>query len=151
MIIETAALGSIEITVEQIYRFEKGIPGFEEETEFALIPVEDSPFFHFQSLKEKHLSFLLADPFAFFPEYEFELGSSETAALDIRSDVFVRSIVTLHEQIDKSTMNILAPIVLNPENRRGLQIVLHNSSYPTKHLLWPYEPESAADPAEGGE
>ncbi|QDH20853.1 flagellar assembly protein FliW [Saccharibacillus brassicae] len=151
MIIETATLGSTEITVEQIYHFEKGIPGFDEETEFALIPVEDSPFFHFQSLKEKHLSFLLVDPFVFFPEYEFELGSSEKEALGIHSDVVVRSIVTLHEEVEKSTMNILAPIVLNPKKRKGLQVVLHNSSYPTKHLLWPSELESAINPVEGGE
>lgn len=151
MIIETAALGNIEITVEQIYRFEKGIPGFEEETEFALIPVEESPFFHLQSLKEKHLSFLLVDPFVFFSEYEFEVGDNDLEILGIQEEVIVRSIVTLHEQIEKSTMNILAPIVLNPSNRKGLQTVLHHSPYPTKHPLWQEELEIEANPVEGGE
>ncbi|MDO3412081.1 flagellar assembly protein FliW [Saccharibacillus sp. CPCC 101409] len=152
MIIETSSLGNIEITVEQIYRFENGIPGFEEENEFALLPVEGSPFFHLQSLKEKHLSFLLADPFVFFPEYEFELGDSDSEELELQTGVQVRCIVTLRDDIEKSTMNILAPLVLNPVKRKGRQIVLHNSAYATKHPLFASEAagQSPSDSIEGG-
>ena len=149
MIIETSAWGSKEITVEQIYRFERGIPGFEDEHEFVLLPMEDEPFYYLQSLKQEHLAFLLADPFVFFPDYEFELGDSDAKELGIESEVLVRCIVTLQEQIEHSTMNILAPIVLNPVKRLGKQIVLHHSDYQTKYPLWKLE--IVQDPQQGGE
>jgi len=150
MIIETSAWGSQEITVEQIYRFEKGIPGFEEETEFALLPMEDGPFFYLQSLKQQELSFLLTDPFVFFSTYEFELGIADKAELAIDDNVFVRCIVTLHESIEQSSMNILAPIVFNPSNRKGKQIVLHNSAYQTRYPLWASESAQPSSSMEGG-
>lgn len=150
MIIETSAWGSKEITVEQIFRFEKGIPGFEDENEFALLPMEDSPFFYLQSLKQESLSFLLTDPFIFFPDYEFELGAGDADELDIKEEVFVRCIVTLQEQVEQSTMNILAPLVFNPSNRKGKQIVLHNSAYQTRYPLWSTDRHQESELTEGG-
>ncbi|WP_172196387.1 flagellar assembly protein FliW [Saccharibacillus qingshengii] len=150
MIIETSAWGSKEITVEQIYRFEKGIPGFEDETEFALLPMEDGPFFYLQSLKQGALSFLLTDPFIFFPAYEFELGTGDAAELGIGEHIFVRCIVTLHEEIEQSSMNILAPIVFNPSNRKSKQVVLHNSAYQTRYPLWAADTTQESASIEGG-
>lgn len=153
MIIETSAWGSKEITVEQIYRFEKGIPGFEDENEFALLPMEDGPFYYLQSLKQEALSFLLTDPFIFFPDYEFELGTSDKAELEIEEEIFVRCIVTLQESIEQSSMNVLAPLVFNPVNRKAKQIVLHNAAYRTRYPLWTGEDTSSVEessPLEGG-
>ncbi|AIQ26381.1 flagellar assembly protein FliW [Paenibacillus sp. FSL H7-0737] len=135
MIIETLSWGKLEVTEEQVYHLSKGILGFDEKSDFAFIDIEDTPFWYLQSMEEKELSFLLGDPFAFYPSYEFELPDDETEELEIQSDVIVRCIITLKDQVDKSTINLLAPIVLNPGNRKGKQIVLHKSSYLTKHTL----------------
>ena len=67
MLIETSTWGSLEITEEQIYEFPKGIPGFEKETRFALLTLEQGPFAYLQSLKVKELAFVIADPFVFIP------------------------------------------------------------------------------------
>ncbi|WP_054957462.1 flagellar assembly protein FliW [Paenibacillus dakarensis] len=137
MIIETSAWGSIEVTEEQIYQFPKGIPGFEQETSFALLSMEGGPFAYLQSLKEKELAFVLADPFVFYPEYEFELPDSESTELALKEGhVYVRNIVTLKDPIEQSSINLLAPIVMNTEKKIGKQVVLHHSSYRTSHRLW---------------
>jgi flagellar assembly factor FliW len=148
LIIETLSWGKLEVTEEQVYHFNKGIPGFDEETDFALIAMEDTPFWYLQSMKEKKLSFLLGDPFAFYPSYEFELPDDETEELEIQSDIIVRCIITLKDQVDKSTINLLAPIVLNPGNRKGKQVVLHKSSYLTKHTLLS---EKSVEDGKGGD
>ncbi|SFS85300.1 flagellar assembly protein FliW [Paenibacillus sp. 453mf] len=135
MIIETSSWGILEIQEDQIYVFNKGIPGFEDEKEFAIIPYENSPFGIMQSMSEPGLSFLLADPFLFEPEYEFELPDHETTELDIESSVWVRCIVTLQSSIEESSLNLLAPIVINPDNNNCKQIVLHQSGYQTKHKM----------------
>lgn len=141
MIIETLTWGNLEIEEKQIYRFEKGIPGFDEETEFALIEHE-TPFLYLQSIKEKGLAFLLGDPFSFFPDYEFELPESDKEELELESQVKVYGMITLREQIEQSTINLLAPIVLNTEMRLGKQVVLHQTTYQTRHPLWPQHSSS---------
>lgn len=148
MIIETLSWGKLEVHEEQLYHFSKGVPAFEKETDFALVAMEDSPFWVLQSLSNKSLSFLLGDPFSFYPEYEFELPTAEAEELEIAAQVIVRCIITLKEQVEESTINLLAPIVLNPEQLKGKQVVLHKSPYHTKHSL--FQEQSVIDGKDGG-
>ncbi|KTD83856.1 flagellar assembly protein FliW [Paenibacillus etheri] len=148
MIIETLSWGKLEVDKEQLYHFPKGIPGFDEETDFVLIMMTETPFWYLQSVKSKGLSFLLGDPFAFYPTYEFELPDAEAEELEIRSDVDVRCIITLKENVEQSTINLLAPIVLNPEELKGKQVVLHKAPYHTKHSLFQEQP--VIDGKDGG-
>lgn len=135
MIIETLSWGKLDVNEEQLYHFSKGIPGFDEHTDFALINMDGTPFWYLQSVTEMGLSFLLSDPFIFYPTYEFELPDDEREELGIETEVIVRCIITLKEQAEQSTINLLAPIVLNPVAHSGKQIVLHRSPYHTKHGL----------------
>lgn len=135
MIIETLSWGKLEVDEEQVYHFPKGLPGFDEETDFALIAMNETPFWYLQSTKSKGLSFLLGDPFIFYPYYEFELPDEEAEELGIDSEIIVRCVITLKEQVEHSTINLLAPIVLNPIVRFAKQIVLHRAPYHTKHSL----------------
>ena len=134
--------GEVEVQEKDIYQFPKGLPGFEEETEFALIAWEDTPFSYLQSVREKDLSFLLVSPFTFVPNYSFELSEVDKEELEIVEQVSVYSMVTIHSQTNKSTMNLLAPVVLNPEQRLGKQVVLHQSLYETRHLIWTEDEEA---------
>ncbi|MFF2018093.1 flagellar assembly protein FliW [Paenibacillus sp. NPDC058177] len=145
MIIETLSWGKLEVIKEQLYHFPKGIPGFDEETDFALIEMTEGPFWYLQSVKNEGLSFLLGDPFVFYPSYEFELPDDEAEELRIGSNVCVRCIITLKEQVEQSTINLLAPIVLNPDGNVGKQIVLHKSPYRTKHRLLQLPPIDGKD------
>lgn len=148
VLIETLTWGSLEVASDQIYHFAKGIPGFDEETDFALIDKGDGLFVHLQSLKSPDLAFLLVDPFVFYPSYEFELPEGDGEELELEAQVIVRCIVTLRAQVEKSTINLLAPIVLNPEKHLGKQVVLHQVGYQTRHPLWSDStPEAASGKA----
>jgi len=148
LIIETLSWGKLEVDEKQIYHFSKGLPGFDTETDFAMITMEDTPFGYLQSIKDKGLSFLLGDPFAFYPTYEFELPNNEAEELGIATEIIVRCIITLKEQVEQSTINLLAPIVLNPLEYSGKQIVLHKVPYHTKHSL--LQEQSIVDGKDGG-
>ncbi len=87
-------------------------------------------------MKEPGLAFLLVSPFVFVPDYSFELSEADKEELEIQDQVSVYSIVTIQAEANKSTMNLLAPVVLNPDKRMGKQVVLHQSSYETRHLIW---------------
>ncbi len=50
--------------------------------------------------------------------------------------VLVYNILTIPEQIDKMTANLLGPIIINREDLIGKQVILNDSKYTTKHLLF---------------
>lgn len=138
MKIDTIAFGSIDIKEEQIYSFAQGLPGFEQFKRFVMIDVEETPFTYLQSVEEGELAFLMADPFLFYPTYEFDLPESarELLQVEMMEQVSVRVIVSIKESLEQATINLVAPIVMNVEARTGKQVVLTKTTYSTKHPLF---------------
>ena len=139
--VNTSRFGEIEVDEKKIVHFDKGIPAFEDETEFVILPYEEeSPYYFMQSLKSPDLAFLLTNPFLFFPDYTFEIDDETLAQLDVKNqdDVFYYAMITIpNGSIRYMTANLLAPVVLNSDNMRAKQVVLEKSNYTTKHRLFP--------------
>ncbi|MBE8952703.1 MAG: flagellar assembly protein FliW [Quinella sp. 1Q7] len=137
----TSRFGEIEVDEQKIVRFKNGIPAFEDEHEFIILPYEEeSPYYFMQSLTTPDLAFLLTIPFLFFPDYSFELDDESIKELDIQNqeNVFYYSMVTIpNGSIRYMTANLVAPIVLNGANMQAKQVVLEKSNYTTKHRLFP--------------
>ncbi len=136
MLIATKLLGEVEIKKEDIISFENGILGFEDEKKFALLPLgEESPFVLLQSIVNDGLGFIMSYPFAFFPDYQFSLSQEEREEMKLTSgeDALAYTIVTVQNPFKESTMNLLAPIVINNKEHTGKQIVLREENYTTKH------------------
>lgn len=139
--VNTSRFGEIEVDESKIVHFKDGIPAFEDEHEFIILPYEDeSPYYFMQSLKSPDLAFLLTIPFLFFNDYTFELDEESVKELDITNpdNVFYYSMVTIpNGSIRYMTANLVAPIVLNSDNMQAKQVVLEKSNYTTKHRLFP--------------
>jgi flagellar assembly factor FliW len=137
MKLQTKFEETVEIKESDILNFEQGLPGFEEETQFVLIPMEGTPFSILQSVVTTELAFVTANPFAFFKEYDFELSVSTIEQLNIEKskDVFVQVIVTVSNPFEKSTVNLQAPIIINQISNAGKQVVLTDGKYQTRHPL----------------
>lgn len=119
---------------------EGGIVGLSENTRFVLLDPEDdeSSFRWLQSLDDPAIAFVVADPFDLFANYEPEIPDEDLEILGINSpeDIALICVLTVPGDIRSVTANLLAPIVVNVETRRGKQIILTNSSYRTKHRLF---------------
>ena len=62
--IKTNRFGELEIDDSRVVHFKEGIPAFEDEHEFVILPYdEDSPYYFMQSLKSPELAFILTEPF----------------------------------------------------------------------------------------
>jgi flagellar assembly factor FliW len=127
----------LEINESDILHFDNGLPGFEEEKQFILLPIEDTKLSMLQSIKQKNLAFIITDPFIFFQNYDFELGSLEQKLLGIKeeNDVYVQVIITVRDPYVNSTANLQAPIIINTKNNKCKQVVLTDNRYRTKHFL----------------
>ncbi len=139
MKIATKFLGEVEITNEDIITFPEGIPGFQDVTKFVLLPLDqDLPLALLQAIETAELSFIVAYPFVFKPNYAFDLSmeDSNVLAADQEEDIVTYAIVTLKEKLSDSTMNLLAPVVINMKKKVGKQIVLSDSkAYPLRFSL----------------
>lgn len=136
--LKTKYLGEISIKTEDVFTFEKGIPGFLDETEFVMLPFgDDNPFYIMQSVKTPMLAFVVTEPFLFFPSYDFELDDSVVNQLQIASekDVHIFTILTIGEPFSETTANLQAPVVLNVNKKLGKQVILSDERYTTKHRL----------------
>lgn len=138
MKIDTRLFGALEIKEDDILHFPHGIPGFEHTREFTMVHLDnDIPFSYLQCIDAPELSLLLADPFLFYPEYAFDLGDSVRVELEVNdaSIIMVRTVVSMKDHLHNATMNLLAPIVINTARRIGKQVVLHHTSFSTRHKL----------------
>ncbi|WMT40664.1 flagellar assembly protein FliW [Paenibacillus sp. D2_2] len=147
MELDTAQFGVVDVKEKQIFNFPKGIPGFEEYTQFAVIDLPDGPFSYLQSVQESQIALLITDPFIFFPDYEFELSDHAIEELELGTLLMIRCILTLNKEVSKSTINLLAPVVFNLETQRAKQVILHSTEYSSRHFLWSKEEPSLADKA----
>ena len=139
--VNTVRFGEIEVEEDKIVRFKEGIPAFEDEHEFLIIPYdEESPYYFMQSLKTPELAFLITTPFIFFPDYVIEIDDETLDELKIKNqeDVMLYSLITIpNGSVRYMTANLLAPVVINTENMQAKQIVMEKTRYTTKHRLFP--------------
>ncbi|SFB25295.1 MULTISPECIES: flagellar assembly protein FliW [unclassified Bacillus (in: firmicutes)] len=131
--------GEVDIILEEIIHFEKGIPGFGDEKEFVVLPLsDDKTFLVLQSVKNQYLAFVITNPFHFFKEYDFQMEDAEVKELGINDEkeVVVYSILTVQDPFGKTTANLQAPLIVNSSNRKAKQIILNDSELKTKHPIF---------------
>ncbi len=143
MKIATKFLGEVEIIEQDILTFEHGLLGLEEERKFILLPIDaDLPLAILQSIERPEIGFVVAYPFAFKKDYNFDISEEDLEQLHLEKEenVLTYSIVTMKDTFQDSTINLLAPLIINMEKKCGKQIVLQDSkSYPLRYPMQPLE------------
>lgn len=139
MKINTKFLGEVEVNENDLITFEYGMPGFPDLHKFILLPLDaDLPLAVLQSSEQVEIGFVVAYPFAFKKDYAFDISEEDKEDLKIEKeeDVIAYSILTLKDTFPESTLNLLAPVVINANKKLGKQIVLQDSSiYPLKYPI----------------
>jgi len=134
--------GEMEIEEQDIIDFPLGLPGFEHFHMFALqSPADLEPFRLLVPLEDPNISFIVTDPFLFFPDYEFELDETSKTEMEVteNSKLTVVVIVNVRDRIENATVNLAAPVVINDGKRLGKQVILSTSRYTTRHRLFDLE------------
>jgi flagellar assembly factor FliW len=128
--------GEHAIPGEKVLHFPDGLIGFREAHRFALLDGgrPGSPFRCLVSLDVPELGFVVCEPAALWPGYGSDLPPPAEGAAGERA---VLAIVTVPENAQEMTANLMAPIVLDCRSRTGRQLVLDNGRYSTRHTLLP--------------
>ncbi|MDR2302962.1 MAG: flagellar assembly protein FliW [Treponema sp.] len=134
MKVATKPYGLIEVDERQKIYFPKGLFGFEGIKDYLLLDADRQPFYWLQAQEVEQLAFILINPFLFRPDYELNIDDEELTAIGITSvdKALVFSIVTMLSG-SPMTANLQGPLVINRDTRVGLQAILSDSRWKTKH------------------
>ena len=129
---------TIEITDDEIITFPNGLVGCAAWRRFVLLSDDEIPGLHtFYCLDDSRISFLVTDPFLVEPAYRAAISPTDLGriGLDQPEDAVLLCILTTHTDPVRITANLLGPLILNPRAQLGVQLVLIDSSYTTRHPL----------------
>jgi flagellar assembly factor FliW len=135
MIVNTKAFGQIEVDERHKINFPQGLFGFEDFKEYILMDAEHEPFFWLQSLDDQDIAFIIINPFLFRPDYEVNINNEDLSEIDIASpeNALIFAIITIPQDGTSMTANLQGPLVINKEKMIGMQAVLADARWKTKH------------------
>lgn len=140
MKINTKKFGEININDNLVFDFVEPIIGYDSLTKYVLVEhAENSAFKWLQSIEDSSLAFPVTSPAFFDIDYQFEIPTDKAEKIGLTSveSLISLNIVTIPKSNPrKATINLLAPIIINATNKQGMQIILSNSNYPVKSMLF---------------
>ena len=135
----TAQLIDVTETAElPVLEFVAPMPGFPEQRRFVLVRLEDEGvLYSLTSIEVPHLRFLVVPPTPFFPDYEIDIDNESLVALGLpeADDLLVLLVITAGDTLADTTVNLMAPIVVNQRSRCAVQLVLGASGLPVRAPL----------------
>lgn len=140
-VLETRTFGPLDYAAEAVIAFPRGLPGFETLREFLLLDLPDqAPVLYLQCVDSPEVCFVTLPVRVVDPGYRLWISPEDEAALDSAAeDRLALTIVAGHEQ-ERPTANLLAPVVISPSARRGVQAVRTDRFYSHQHPLFEAAP-----------
>ena len=124
--------------------FSEGLPGFETCRRYVVVTAPAfEPFCSLQGQGEDAPVFIAIDPRRVAPDFPCTLDPTDRARLHLTPDdspeppLLWLSVVTVGDA--GATVNLRAPIVINPQSMRGVQLLPSASEQPLAFALTPAE------------
>ena len=143
---ETPRFGSIDVDADKMIRFENGMPGFPDCTQFIVMDHDiATPLKWLQCVERSEVAFLVVEPEQVLRNYEFDVPSwvlrlvSWNEGDDTRD---VGAFLILNVNDGELTANLRAPVVVNIRKRLAFQMILDDMEIPIQHPIRPEEKTS---------
>jgi flagellar assembly factor FliW len=136
LIVQTR-FGEFEADARNMLQFPVGVPGFEQCRRFVVLSsVAMAPVQCLHAVDGPPASFLVVDPRLVLADYRCILSGPDKERLGVVGDepLLWLAVVTVHED-QGASVNLRAPIVINPARMLGFQVVPYDSLYPVKFPL----------------
>jgi flagellar assembly factor FliW len=134
----TSATIAPSVQAKSAMLFAAGLVGCEDWKRFVLITDAGTelPLARLQSLDDSRIALIVTDPNRVAANYSVTLTSQDRADLDLADGVEAEVYCTLTVGSDGwLTANLLGPLVVNPVNLHGKQLVLTESGYSPAHPI----------------
>ena len=141
MTLETKVFGEVTIEEDKIITFPGGIIGFPDLTQFALLDDEDdgiATIHWLQSLQEPGFAMPVMDPLIVKEDYNPEVNDELLEALGEwnQEELLVLVTVSVPHELEKMTVNLKGPIVINSSNKKACQVIVEGEGYKVKFPIY---------------
>ncbi len=141
MTIMTRVFGEITIDDDRIIKFSKGIVGFPDLTDFALLHDSEkgTDSIHWlQSLQEPGFAMPVMDPLRVCPDYNPEVDDEILQNLGELNpdDMLVLVTMTVPKDVKLMSVNLKGPIVINAAQKTAIQVIVEGDEYPVKFPIY---------------
>ncbi len=110
--------------------------GFPAHRDFVLVRLhEEGLLYAFTSVDDPDLRVLVAPPEPFFPDYAPEIENDVFAALNTKDPDRLLLLVVISAGVNETTANLLAPIVVDRDSRRAMQVILNGTDMPVRAVM----------------
>lgn len=141
MKISTKYFGDIDIGEEKIIHFENGLLGLEEYKNYTILyDIEagsESLFSWLQSTDEVGLALPIVNPVKIDENYDPQIEEAILEPIgELNHDnLIVFLLATVPADVKEASVNMKAPIIINADTRKGIQVIVEGSEYEIKHRL----------------
>lgn len=143
MKVQTKWFGEVLLDDEKVITFEKGIIGFEEYKRYAIVydadKEENASIMWLQSLDEVSLAMPVMKPEIVMPDYDPVVEDELINSLGDNiqdAELVVLVALTVPNDLAKMTCNLRAPIIINADSKKGVQLIADNSDYMVRFPIY---------------
>ncbi|MBH23244.1 MAG: hypothetical protein CMH57_02045 [Myxococcales bacterium] len=120
--------------------FPQGMLGFPEMQRFFILDHTAGPFRWLQSADDPDVAFVIIDPTCVVSDYAVRLNRQDLEQLGLDADSewsedMVVAVIANVTNPHAPTVNLLAPICICANSRRGIQSVQHHSGLSARHPI----------------
>ena len=140
MVIQTRIFGEVTIGDDKMIHFPKGIVGFPELKDFALIHDAEAGnqggIRWLQSVQEPNFAMPVIDPLAVKMDYNPQVDDELLTTIGGLDEVLVLVTITVPSDLTNMSVNLKAPIIINVSEKKACQIILEQEEYPVKFMVY---------------
>ena len=141
MTLQTKVFGEVTIEEEKIITFPGGIIGFPDLTQFTLLHDEDdgiATIHWLQSLQEPGFAMPVMDPLFVKEDYNPEIEDELLKVIGEwkQDELLVLVTVSVPQELEKMTVNLKGPIIINGANRKACQVIVEGDVYKVKFPIY---------------
>ena len=141
MVIKTKCFGEVDIADDKIITFDNGLLGFEEYKKYTIlydVECQEDNISWLQSIDEPTLALPIISPLLVKPDYNPMVEDSLLAPIgDVTEDnMAIFLIMTVPQDITLMSANLKAPLVINADIKKGIQVIVENQDYPIKYKIY---------------
>ncbi|MDR6986214.1 flagellar assembly factor FliW [Paenarthrobacter nitroguajacolicus] len=115
--------------------FVSPMPGLESAEGFSLREVPGAQGLYALEVSEPRARMFVADAAVYVPDYAPGIPGAVVDALGLSSLLEATVLVVVNPAPEKTTVNLMAPILLNPADGSCLQVILDGNTYPLRAEL----------------
>lgn len=141
MLVKTKFFGEVDLPEEKIVTLDRGLIGLEQYKKFTILydcEKEESNISWLQSVDEPTLALPVIKPWFVKEDYnpvvEDELLSHIGELTE--ENLVILLTMTVPENLKEMSVNLKAPIVINADTRKGVQVIAENQDYEVKYKIY---------------